>query len=425
MSDQSVILKNARIFDPQVKLDKVTDIQIRDGKIMDIGPAGAFKGKSIDCTGKIIVPGLMDMHVHLREPGHEHKETIRTGCNAAAAGGFTEICCMPNTSPPIDCRSDVEFIKERSAGHLVDVHPIPAVTVGMAGEKLTEMGDMVEAGAVGFSDDGRPVATAGLLRRAIEYAGMFGKPIIDHCEDPSLAQDGVMHEGRVSTALGMPGIPGIAEDIAVMRDILVAEYTGGTVHIAHVSSAGAVRLIREAKARGVRVTAETCPHYLVLTDEIIRQFDTFTKMNPPLRSETDQQALIGGLKDGTIDAIATDHAPHAYEDKECEFKEAAFGIVGLETALGIMWTHFIDKGILNLENLVRLMSVRPREILNLATNKIEKGAVANLTVIDPEAAWVVDSAAFESKSRNTPFQGWNLKGRAFGVMNRGRMIFPV
>lgn len=421
-----LLLKNARIVDPQSGLDQVKDLLIVGDTIQDIGSIKDIKDIKdhvIDCSNKIVVPGLVDMHVHLREPGDEHKETILTGCNAAASGGFTEICCMPNTSPPIDCRSDVEFIKKQSSGHLVEVHPIPAVTLNMAGEKLTEMGDMIEAGAVGFSDDGKPVMNAALLRRALEYAAMFGKPIIDHCEDVSLSEGGVMHEGKVSTALGMPSIPSIAEEIAVARDLLVAEYTGGPLHIAHVSTAGAVRLIRDAKKRGVKVTAETCPHYLVLTDQAVRTFDTFTKMNPPLRSETDQKALMEGLKDGTIDVIATDHAPHAFEDKECEFKIAAFGIVGLETVLGLMMTNLVGKKALSLEELIEKMAILPRKILGLPENKIVKGKNANLTIIDPHHSWTVDSGKFESKSKNMPFQGWKLKGKAFGVINQGKIIY--
>jgi dihydroorotase len=422
-SCHKLLLKNARVIDPQIRLDAVTDILIDKDTILEVGILNDFKGKTQNCKGKIAVPGLIDMHVHFREPGQEHKETIVTGCNAAAAGGFTEVCCMPNTSPPIDCRSDVEFILERAKGHLVRVHPVPAVTLGMAGEKLTEMGDMADAGAVAFSDDGKPVLTAWLLRRALEYARMFNCPIIDHCEDLTLSEGGVMHEGRISTILGMPSIPSIAEDVAVARDLLIAEYTGGKLHIAHVSTAGSVRLIREAKARGVGVTAETCPHYLVLTDEAVRDFNTFTKINPPLRSESDQEALIGALKDGTIDVIATDHAPHAFEDKECEFKSAAFGIVGLETALGLLWTHFIIPGVFQPKDLVLQMSVRPRKILGLPEVKIEKGSAACLTIIDPEAEWTVDSSRFASKSRNTPFNGWKLKGRPFCVINQGKISY--
>ncbi|MBN2105016.1 dihydroorotase [bacterium] len=422
---KSVLLKNARVVDPQVKLDQITDILIEKDIIRKIGPVREFKGKTVDCKNKIVIPGMMDMHVHLREPGEEHKETVITGCHAAAAGGFTELACMPNTKPPIDCRSDVEFIKERAENHLVNVHPIAAVTIGQAGEQLTEMGDMIEAGAAGFSDDGKPVLTAALMRRALEYATMLGKPVIDHCEDLSLSESGVMHEGKISAVLGMPSIPSIAEEIIVARDLLIAEYTEGLLHLAHISTAGAVRLIREAKSRGVRVTAETCPHYLVLTDEAVRGFNTLTKMNPPLRSENDQKMLIRGLKDGTIDTIATDHAPHAIEDKECEFQVAAFGIIGLETAFGLIWTHLVEKKLLTLEELILKMSVHPRQILQLPENKIESGAPANLTLVDPDIMWTVDNTAFESKSKNMPFQDWKLKGKTFGVINRGKMILTV
>ena len=417
-----LILKGGRVVDPQTGLDDKTDLLIADGKIEGIGSVNASDALVIDCSDQFVIPGLLDMHVHLREPGQEHKETIETGCNAAAAGGFTAVACMPNTSPPIDCRADVEFINKRSAEHLVEVHPIPAVTVGMQGERLTEMADMLEAGAVAFSDDGKPVADSALFRRALEYVNMLGCPLIEHCEDEALAAGGAMHEGDVSTALGIPAIPGIAEDVAVSRALLIAEYTEGPLHLAHISSAGSVRLIREAKARGVRVTAETCPHYLTLTDEAVRSFSTSMKMNPPLRSESDQKALIEGLQDGTLDAICTDHAPHAFEDKECEFQSAAFGIAGLETSLGLIWTHLVEKKRIDLNRMIELMAVNPRKILNLPDNQIRKGMAANLTVFDPLLKWTVDSERFLSKARNTPFNTWELQGRCTCVVNRRRLM---
>ena len=423
MKADKVLLKGGRILDPAVKVDNVTDILIIDGIIQQMGDTDAqsFDGHKIDCQGKLVVPGLIDMHVHLREPGKEDAETIASGCAAAMAGGFTAVCCMPNTNPVIDDRSHVEFIKERSEGFLVTVHPIGAVTKGQQGEELTEMGDMIEAGAVGFSDDGYPVRNAAILRRALEYAKMFGHPVIDHCEDLSLSEGGVMNEGFVSTVLGMRGIPPISEEVHVARDILVAEYTGGPLHIAHVSTQGGVRQIREAKARGVKVSAETCPHYLVLTDEAVRSFDTNTKMKPPLRTEEDRQALLEGLKDGTIDVIASDHAPHTIEYKQTEYDAAAFGILGLETALGLIMTHVVGKEILTITGMIEKMAIHPRHILNLPENRIEKGKKANFTLIDPELSWTVDKQKNVSKSKNTPFHGWELKGRSVGVLNNGQI----
>ena len=420
---EKVFLKGGKILDPGSDLDKTADLLIIDGKIEKIGgvEGDSFDGEVIDCKGKIIVPGFIDMHVHLREPGHEDAETIESGCRSAMAGGFTGVCCMPNTNPVIDSRGHVEFINERSAGFLVDVHPIAAITKGQSGEELTEMGDMIEAGAVGFSDDGHPVRNAAILRRALEYAGMLHQPIIDHCEEMSLSEEGVMNEGFVSTVLGMHGIPPISEDIAVARDILITEYTGGTLHIAHVSTKGAVRLIREAKKRGVSVTAETCPHYLVLTDEAVRSYDTNTKMKPPLRTEEDRKALLEGLRDGTIDAIASDHAPHAIENKETEYNAAAFGIIGLETTIGLIMTHIVGKNVLTLSDMVEKMAIRPRGILHLPENRIQKGQSANMTILDPKRKWTVDKETFQSISRNTPFHGWKLQGGSYGVINNSQL----
>ncbi len=419
-----LILQGGRVLDPQVNLDKVADIHIVNGKIKKIGKVDtkSFKGQIVDCRDKIIVPGLVDMHVHLREPGREDKETIATGCRAAMAGGFTAVCCMPNTDPVIDSRSHVEFVKERAEGFLVDVHPIAAVTKGLQGEELTEMGDMIDGGAVGFSDDGWPVKQASVLRRALEYAKMFGCPIIDHCEELNLSEDGVMHEGFVSTGLGMKGIPSISEEIAVARDLLIAEYTGGPLHIAHVSTKGAVRLIREAKKRRVSVTAETCPHYLVLTDEAVRSYDTNLKMKPPLRTEDDRQALLKALQDGTLDVIASDHAPHAVEEKQTEYNTAAFGIIGLETTVGIILTHLVAEGLMTIEDTIQKMAVNPRKILHLPECSIQINHNANLTILDPRINWTVDKTVFYSKSRNTPFEGWSMQGGCFGVFNHGQLL---
>jgi dihydroorotase len=422
----ALLLAGGRVFDPQSRIDEAADVLVAEGKIRKIGAdlSKGFEGKRIECANMVLVPGLMDMHVHLREPGREDEETIESGVLAAAAGGFTEIACMPNTQPPIDDRSRVEFVRERAAGQIVSVHPIAAVTKGQKGEELTEMGDCVEAGAVGFSDDGLPVENAAVLRKALEYAGMFGRPILSHCEDKRLSENGVMHEGFVSTLLGLRGIPSISESVAVARDLLIAEFTGGRLHVAHVSTAGSVRLIREAKSRGVRVTAETCPHYLTLTDEAVRGYDANMKMNPPLRTGADQQALWEGLKDGTLDAIATDHAPHSAEEKDAEFDAAPFGILGLETAVGLLFTFGVHKKKLSLGDLVQKMAVAPRKILNLPEARIRVGSEANLTLLFPDFSWTVDKERFFSKSRNTPFHGWKLKGASRGVVHNGRSFFP-
>ncbi len=421
---EKILFQGGHILDPGSGRDKIEDLLIINGKIEKIGSidSDAWDGEIIDCKGKIIVPGFIDMHVHLREPGHEDAETIESGCRAAMAGGLTSVCCMPNTQPVIDSRGHVEFIRERASGLLVDVFPIAAVTKGQKGEEITEMGDILDAGAVGFSDDGHPVANAGNLRRALEYAAMFQHPIIDHCEDMSLSGGGVMNEGFVSTVLGMRGIPTISEDIHVARDILVAEYTGGHLHIAHVSTMGSVRLIREAKNRGVRISAETCPHYLVLTDEAVRSFDTSTKMKPPLRTEEDQKALLEGLKDGTIDVISSDHAPHPVETKETEYDAAAFGVIGLETLVGLIMTHIIGKKVITLSDMIEKMAINPRKILNLPDNRIEEKHAANITLLDPNQKWTVDRGMFQSQSQNTPFHGWELQGKSMGVVNNGQIF---
>lgn len=421
---QTLLLRGGRVFDPRVDLDQKADILIVNGKIAKIGSEAkeGFDGEEVDLTGAVIVPGFMDMHVHLREPGREDEETIESGCLAAAAGGFTEIACMPNTQPPIDERSRVEFILDRAKDQLVTVHPIAAVTKGQKGEELTEMGELIEAGVVAFSDDGRPVEQAVVFRRALEYLRMFGRPLISHCEELSLSEGGMMNEGVVSTLLGFHGIPSLSEECAVVRDILIAEYTGGVIHIAHVSTARAIHWIKEAKFRGVKVTAETCPHYLVLTEEAVRSFDPNTKMNPPLRTESDQKALWEAVKDGTLDALATDHAPHSEEEKDAEFQSAAFGIIGLETAVGIMLTYGVHQGRLVLRELVERLAIAPRRILGLPENPIQEGAKANLTFLNLDLKWKVDKHRFFSKSRNTPFHNWELKGAPIGVYNNNKIF---
>lgn len=413
----TLLLKDGRLIDPAGKVDAIADLLIKEGRIAAVGK-GLVTGKRpsdmeiIDVKGKIVVPGLIDMHTHLREPGFEYKETVASGCEAAVAGGFTSLACMPNTNPINDCRSVTEYIlgKARQCD-LANVYPIAALSKDSAGETLTEFWDLKEAGAVGFSDDGRPVMNAALVRRALEYASSLDMPVISHCEDKNLAASGVMNEGWVSTQLGLFGSPSIAEEVMVARDILLAEYTGAAVHIAHVSTAGSVRLIREAKARGVRVTAETAPHYFTLTEEEVRLFDTNTKVNPPLRTEQDRAAIRNGLADGTIDAIASDHAPHARTDKEVEYDYAAFGITGLETSLSLS-LQLVAEGLFSLTRLVETMSLLPANILRLPKGTLAVGAEADVTVIDPEKKWVVDRAKMRSKGRNTPFHGRTLKGKA-------------
>ncbi|MFQ5750963.1 MAG: dihydroorotase, partial [bacterium] len=378
-----------------------------------------FNGKVIDLGGKVICPGLIDMHVHLREPGREDEETVESGTDAAMCGGFTGVCPMPNTDPPADNAEVIEFLKKKARDLLVDVFPIAAVTKGRCGKELTEMGDLVEAGAVAFSDDGDPVATAGILRRAMEYTGMFDVPIIEHCEDITLSKNGVMHEGKISTRLGLPGIPRISEEIIVGRDLQVADFTGSKLHVAHISLAGSVELVRQAKKRGIQVTCEVMPHHFTLNHEAVLTYDTNTKMNPPLRTPKDIEAMLGGLQDGTIDVIATDHAPHSIEEKETEFEAAPFGILGLETALGLVLSKLVDSGILTLPQAVAKMTKNPANILKLERGKFKIGVPASLTIFDPKTVWTVDKNQFKSKSKNTPFHDWKLKGQVFGLYNNG------
>lgn len=418
-----LLLRGGSILNPTNGEQRPADILIRAGRIESIGSdLEADDVRVFDCSGKLISPGWIDMHVHLREPGFEHKETIVTGCRAAASGGFTAVACMPNTDPPIHTRDVVEFIIERAESTIVDVHPIACVSKGRKGRELTEMADLAEGGAVGFSDDGAPVQDAGLMRRALEYSSSIDRPIINHMEDLSLNREGQMHEGEVSTRLGMPGIPALAEEVMIARDVLLAEFTGGHVHVAHISTGIGVDLVRRAKARGVRVTAEACPHHFTLTDESVEEsgFSTQTKMHPPLRSRADVEAVKEGFRDGTIDAICTDHAPHATFEKEVEFIAAPFGILGLETAWGLIGRELIDAGVLSVADAVRKLTVEPRRILRLPVPKIEPGEAANLTIFDATTRWTFEGVNIRSKSRNTPFVGEEMLGRAWAVYNKGR-----
>ena len=426
-----LLLKGGRVIDPSQDLDAVADILIEDGRIskinVDISPSEAGSTDTprvIDLKDKIVAPGLIDMHTHLREPGFEYKETIKTGSEAAVAGGFTSIACMANTDPVNDNRSVTEFIlKQAGLAARAHVYPIAAISKGQAGEILTEFGDLKGAGAVAFSDDGNPVTDSGLMRHALEYASSFDMPVISHCEDQGLSSGGLMHEGLVSTQLGLPGIPGIAEDIMVARDIELARFTKTRLHIAHASTAGSVRAIRQAKSAGINVTAETAPHYFVLTDEALRGFSTHFKMYPPLRSTDDVEAIKEGLRDGTIDAIASDHAPHSSVEKDVEFAYAANGIIGLETSLSIC-LKLVQEGVLTIHQLIQKMSTNPARILKIPKGSLAPGCDADITVIDPNTAWTVDAGAFYSKGRNCPFHGWDLMGKAIMTIVGGDVKFP-
>jgi dihydroorotase len=422
-----VLLQNGRLIDPLSGRDEQTDIHIVDGVIQRIGQQLSVPGvQVISVQGKVIAPGFIDMHVHFREPGFEHKETIETGTAAAAAGGFTAVCCMPNTNPPIDDASVVRFVKSKAAsahGGLVDVHPIGTVTLERKGEQLAPLVELAAEGAVGFSDDGDPVYDGEIMRRALEYSAMVDKPIIQHAQDLPMTKGGAMNEGFVATRIGLAGMPPVAEVSMVARDILLAEYTGGRYHVAHVSTAGTIALVRDAKSRGLKVTCEVAPHHFALTDEAVMGFDTNTKMNPPLRSSADVEALKNGLREGIIDAIASDHAPHSFDEKQVEFQLAPFGIIGLETALGVAVTELVVPGILTLSQLIEKFSVNPRRILRLPQVKIKEGEPANLTIFDPTAEWTVDPARMKSKSKNTPFGGRKLRGKPIGVINNGQVYW--
>jgi dihydroorotase len=429
MFEVKLLLKSVHLIDPAASRNGEFDVLIDGSKIERIGrnlPADGARVVELP-RGQVVTPGLIDIHVHLREPGQEHKETIATGTAAAVAGGFTAVACMPNTDPINDHASVTEFILKRAAeAGLARVYPIGAVSIGSKGDQLTEIGDLHKAGCVAITDDGRPVVTALLMRRAMEYATMFGIPVIDHCEDPSLKGDGVAHEGAVSGILGLKGIPGAAESIMVERNISVAEMTGGHFHVAHMSARQSLRAVREGKARGIRVTCEVAPHHFVLTDEALHEkggYDTNFKMNPPLREEADRLAMIEGLRDGSIDLIATDHAPHHADEKALEFDRAPFGIVGLETCVPICFDRLVHAGVVSLSRMVELLTINPARTLNLPGGTLTEGGPADLTVLSPDTNVTVRASALRSKSKNTPFDGWTLKGAVAATIVGGRVVY--
>jgi dihydroorotase len=436
----SLLIRGGRIVDPSQGIDQIGDLLVSEGKVAQIGSTitlsqsperSAGKAKNLDATGLVVCPGFVDLHCHLREPGFEDKETIATGTKAAAIGGFTTVCCMANTEPPLDNAAAVDWIRQKtSKDSLIGVLPIGCITKGRKGEELTDMAEMAEAGVVAFSDDGDPVASSQLMRRAMEYSQELGLPIIDHCEDKGLSDDGIINEGEMSAKLGVKGIPAAAEEVMVARDLILAKLTQTRLHIAHVSTKGSVELIRHAKEEGVSVTAEVTPHHLTLTEErIVRKppnesFDTNAKVNPPLRTKEDVKSLIEGLKDGVIDAIATDHAPHTPADKDCGLELAAFGISGLETAFGSLMT-LVHQGEMSLTQLISKLTCEPAKVIgkNGELGTLKKGLPANITILDPDREWIVNSHNFASKGKNTPYDGYQFKGKVMATIANGRVVY--
>ena len=421
-----ILIKGGHVIDPG-RVNGVSDVLIENGKIAAVGqtlaaPAGATV---IQANGQLVVPGFVDLHVHFREPGFEYKETIQSGTEAAVAGGFTTVCAMPNTNPVNDNQAVTEFMLERAkAAGNANLYPIGAITKRSEGKELAEIGDLRRAGCVAISDDGKPVMNSLVMRRAMEYARAFDVPVVDHCEDLHLSEGGCMNEGVISTELGLPGIPSAAEDVMVARNVSLAELAGARLHLAHISTAGSVRMVREAKARGLKVTAEACPHHFTLTEETTRGYNTHAKMNPPLRTSEDVQAIKDGLRDGTIDVIATDHAPHATQEKQQEFTEAPFGIVGLETALSLTLA-LVEEGVLTLESAVDKLATAPAKAFSLNAGTLAVGAPADVAIVDPNLEWEVDPSRFRSKSRNTPFAGWKVKGRVTTTIVSGRIVYEL
>jgi dihydroorotase len=425
----TLILKGGRVVDPANGVDGTFDLLIENGTVTRLGRDLPVNGADVYDVpaGAIVAPGLIDIHVHLREPGQEHKETVATGTASAVGGGFTAVACMPNTDPVNDHAGITQFILKRAAeAGLARVYPIGAVSLGSKGEQLAELGEQRAAGCVGFSDDGHPVRTALLMRRALEYAGMLGVPIIDHCEDPSLKGDGVAHEGFHASTLGLRGIPGVAESLMVERDVSLAELTGAPVHIAHMSARQSIRAVRWGKERGVKVTCEVAPHHFTLTDDALSgavKYDTNLKMNPPLREQADMQAMLDGIADGTVDVIATDHAPHHLDEKMVEFDRAPFGIVGLETAVPIVFDRLVHAGTIGIRRMIELLSVNPARVLNIPGGTLAVGAPADITVLAPDQRVTIDARRLKSKSKNTPFDGWELRGGVAATIVGGRIVY--
>ena len=423
-----LLITGGYLIDPTQGENAGRNLLIEDGRVAAVlkpGDDAPGDAQVFDATGLVVAPGFIDMHVHLREPGQEYKETIETGARAAVTGGWTSVCAMPNTDPINDNPAVTRFIIEQAErAHLANVFPIGAITKGSGGAELAEMGEMKRAGIVAVSDDGRPVPSCGMMRRAMEYARGFDLAVVDHCEERSLVAGGVMHEGRMSLLLGLRGMPAAAEEIDAIRDLLLAELTGARVHLAHVSTRGAVEAVRRAKALGLDVTCEVAPHHWSLTDEAVEGYDTNTKMNPPLRSREHVSAILEGLRDGTIDAIATDHAPHHADEKALEYDHAPFGITGLETGVALALGRLVDEGVISLERLVELCSVNPARIFKLADRgTLKRGAIADVTILDPDLNWTFDVSQSKSRSRNTPFDGWRLRGAAVATIVSGRIVY--
>ncbi|HQA06483.1 MAG TPA: dihydroorotase [Syntrophomonadaceae bacterium] len=418
-----LLVKGGRVIDPASGTDQLADVLIQDGKVIGIEPNISIdEGETLDASGKLVCPGFIDIHVHLREPGFEYKEDIASGTRAAAVGGFTTICCMPNTNPVMDNAAVASFVRERAQkSGVVHVFPIGAVTRKQEGNELAEIAELVAAGCIALSDDGRPVTRADIMRYALEYSKMFEIPLMSHCEDLHLSQGGQMHEGYFSTIYGLKGIPAEAEEVMVARDLLLARLTGAHLHLCHISTAGSIQMIRRAKSEGIRVTCEVTPHHLTLTDEIVGSYDTDTKVNPPLRSQEHLEVLRSALQDGTIDCIATDHAPHHFESKDCEYELAATGISGLETAIPVVMS-LVKQGILDLKTMIEKMSLRPAQVLGLDRGRLQTGAVADLTIIDPDAVRKVDPARFYSQGKNTPFKGFEYTGWPFATIVAGKIV---
>ncbi|NLX14215.1 MAG: dihydroorotase [Phycisphaerales bacterium] len=427
MADTDILIRGGRIIDPANGVDRTGDLLLSDGKVACVDTRVAETGaRVIEAAGLIVCPGLIDIHVHFREPGDENEETIATGSEAAVAGGFTSVACMPNTNPALDDEASIEFVyRHASRANLCNVYPIGAVTKGRQGKELAEMGQMDRAGAVGFSDDGCGIACTGLMYRALQYVRMFDKPIMQHAEDPDVTSGGVMNGGQTALRLGLPGINPIGEELMIQRDLTLVKETGARYHVCHISTAAAVELVRQAKAAGMPVTAEVAPHHLLLTEDNCATFDTNFKMSPPLRTSADVEACLAGLAEGTIDCLATDHAPHGVQEKELEFLSAPFGIIGLESALPLYLKVLLTTGLLDWPSLIDRMAVRPARVLRLGKGTLSVGADADVTLIDPDIEWTIDARGFKSKSRNCPFDGWKVRGRAVTTIVGGQIKYQL